>query len=198
MAALSSGFVTRNALSLCDAVRFARWRCWKEYGTGVGGDFMVHLISGMLFTLGWNEPPRSASARGGIFRWRDGRNMPDLLVVLFDYHGVPVYVRPGLGTETPEQAHFMGPKGTLDACGYELRYSPQAGVDTAPSYYSGGFPRKMREEHIRQWHAEHDPKIGTEPLSAATVYRGNGWDDLEPHLSCGIRQSRRNRLSHGK
>src|SRR3982750_1794671 len=35
--------------------RFVRWRCCKEYGTGVGGDLMVHLLSGMLFTLGWNE-----------------------------------------------------------------------------------------------------------------------------------------------
>ena len=70
-----------------DTKRFARWRCWKEYGTGVGGDLMVHLISGMLFTLGWNEAPRSAQALGGIFRWPDGRNMPDLHVVLFDYHG---------------------------------------------------------------------------------------------------------------
>jgi predicted dehydrogenase len=61
-----------------DKYRFARWRCWKEYGTGVGGDLMVHLISGMLVTLGWNEPPHSACALGGIFRWKDGRNMPDL------------------------------------------------------------------------------------------------------------------------
>src|ERR1035441_9542890 len=90
-----------------DKYRFARWRCWKEYGTGVGGDLMVHLISGMLFTLGWNEAPRSASALGGIFRWKDGRNMPDLHTVLFDYHGTPVYVRLGLGAETPELARFM-------------------------------------------------------------------------------------------
>jgi predicted dehydrogenase len=32
----------------------ARWRCWKEYGTGVAGDLLVHLISGMQFVLGIN------------------------------------------------------------------------------------------------------------------------------------------------
>ncbi|HET9709245.1 MAG TPA: Gfo/Idh/MocA family oxidoreductase, partial [Gemmatimonadales bacterium] len=32
-----------------DPLAFARWRCWKEYGTGVAGDLLVHLISGMLF-----------------------------------------------------------------------------------------------------------------------------------------------------
>src|SRR6201993_3000451 len=39
---------------------FARWRCWKEYGTGVAGDLLVHLVSGMMFVLGWNEPPKRA------------------------------------------------------------------------------------------------------------------------------------------
>src|SRR5437764_1257058 len=94
--------------------RFARWRCWKEYGTGVGGDLMVHLLSGMLFTLGWNEAPRSASALGGILRWKDGRNMPDFHTVLFDYHGIPVYVRLDLGSATPEVARFLGPKGVME------------------------------------------------------------------------------------
>jgi predicted dehydrogenase len=165
-----------------DKYRFARWRCWKEYGTGVGGDLMVHLISGMLYTLGWNEAPRSASALGGILRWKDGRNMPDIHTVLFDYHGIPVYVRLSLGTETPELARFLGPKGILDASGFELRYSPQRGIDTAPSYYTSGFPAKMREEYVRQWHAEHDPKPGHEPMSEDAVYRGNDWDDVKPHL----------------
>jgi predicted dehydrogenase len=165
-----------------DPYRFARWRCWKEYGTGVGGDLMVHLISGMLYTLGWNEVPRSAQALGGIFRWKDGRNMPDLHMVLFDYHGVPVYMRLGLGTETPELARFMGPKGILDASEFEVRHSPQKGVDTSPSYYAGSFPSKMREEYIRQWRAEHERDYGREPLEGSTVYHGNGWDDVRPHL----------------
>jgi predicted dehydrogenase len=165
-----------------DPVRFARWRCWKEYGTGVGGDLMVHLISGMLFTLGWNEAPRSASALGGIFRWKDGRNMPDLHAVLFDYHGIPVYVRLGLGCETPELARFMGPKGIMDANGGELRHTAQRGVDTAPSYYSSGFPAKMRAEYVQKWQAEHAVTPGHEPTIMDTVYRGDDWDDERPHL----------------
>ena len=166
-----------------DKYRFARWRCWKEYGTGVGGDLMVHLLSGMLFTLGWNEPPRSASALGGIFRWKDGRNMPDLHVVLFDYHGIPVYVRLGLGTETPELARFMGPKGILDASATELRYSPQTGVDTSPSYYSSGFPAAMRQKYFKEWYAEHPTPPGRQPLQEDSIFRGDEWDDLRPHLS---------------
>jgi predicted dehydrogenase len=163
-------------------LHFARWRCWKEYGTGVAGDLMVHLISGMLFTLGWNEAPRSAQSLGGIVRWKDGRNMPDLHTVLFDYHGVPVYVRLGLGTETPETARFMGPKGILEAAGQTLSHSPQDGEDRYPSYYAGGFPRKMREEYVAQWYAEHKTRPGTEPVDGSTVYRGLDWDDLSPHL----------------
>ncbi len=164
-----------------DAVRFARWRCWREYGTGVGGDLMVHLLSGMLFTLGWNEPPRSASALGGIFRWKDGRNMPDLHAVLFDYHGTPVYVRLTLDTETPEQAWFLGPKGILEATEDALRFAPQSGVDTSPSYYSGSFPAKMRAEYVKQWHAEHDSQLGKE-MPSETTYQGHDWDDIKPHL----------------
>jgi len=69
---------------------FARWRCWKEYGTGVAGDLLVHLVSGMIFMLGWNEPPKRAMALGDILRFKDGRNMPDVHATLFDYGRAPV------------------------------------------------------------------------------------------------------------
>lgn len=162
---------------------FARWRCWKAYGTGVAGDLMVHLLSGMMATLGWNEIPRSATALGGIFRFNDGRDMPDFHTVLFDYHGIPVYVRLDLGCETPELARFMGPKGILDAGEFELRHATQTGVDNDPSYYSFSFPAKMREQYVKEWHATHDPQLGHEPVHEDTVYRGHDWDDMRPHLN---------------
>ncbi len=165
-----------------DPLRFARWRCWKEYGTGVAGDLMVHLLSGMQKTLGWNEAPRSASSVGGIFRWKDGRNMPDTLLVLFDYHDVPVYVRLNLGAATPEVARFLGPKGVMEANGSEIRISPQSGEDTGPSYYAQGFPSKLRQEYVSKWHAEHEVSPGKEPISEGVTYRGDDWDDLRPHL----------------
>ena len=161
-------------------LHFVRWRCWKEYGTGVAGDLMVHLLSGMMYTLGWNEVPRSAQALGGIFRWKDGRNMPDLHAVLFDYHGIPVYVRLGLGTETQELARFMGPKGILDTGELEIRHEEQPGIDLAPS--SDPFPRKMQAEYLANWHAKNDPPIGKEPVYPTTIYKGHDWDDVRPHL----------------
>jgi predicted dehydrogenase len=162
--------------------RFARWRCWRDYGTGVAGDLMVHLISAMLFTLDWNEPPRSAVSLGGIYRWKDGRDMPDLQTVLFDYHGIPVYIRLGLSTETPETARYMGPKGLLDTSEFGIHYSPQTGIDTDPSYYDTSFPAKMRQEYVKEWHEKHDPPIAKEPLTEQTIYAGDDWDDLRPHI----------------
>ena len=165
-----------------DPERFARWRCWKEYGTGVGGDLMVHLISGMLFTLGWNEPPKSASALGAILRWKDGRNMPDTHAVLFDYHGIPVYVRLNLGSETSEIARFLGPKGVLEATGSTLRLLPQTGEDHSPSYYTDSFPAKMRSDYVKKWKEDHPDRYGKEPITSDALYQGPDWDELKPHL----------------
>ncbi len=166
-----------------NALHYTRWRCWKEYGTGVAGDLMVHLISSMLYTLGWNEPPRSAQSLGGIVRWKDGRNMPDLHAVLFDYHGVPVFVRLGLGTETSEVARYMGPMGILEATSRTLVHTPQDGQDRSPSYYANGFPKSMREEYESKWYAEHAPEPGREPVDEVTAYHGPHWDDDVPHVA---------------
>jgi predicted dehydrogenase len=161
---------------------FARWRCWKEYGTGVAGDLMVHLITGMLYTWGLNEAPTRVVAMGGIRRFKDGRNMPDVHMSLFEYGDVPVYIRLNLASETPEVLRFLGSKGILELTEGSLTFTSQAGVDTAPSYYTASFPQAMRKEYIDKWHSEHDPRPGEEPLHDGVSYRADSYDDTRPHL----------------
>src|SRR5437879_7162996 len=165
-----------------DPLIFARWRCWKEYGTGVAGDLLVHLVSGMQYVLGINEPPKRAMAMGGILRWKDGRNMPDVHASLFEYGQVPMYMRLNLGTETPEIYRFQGSKGILALTEFTLTDLPQTGVDTSPSYYAFSFPKALREEYFKKWHQEHDPVPGKEPAFEGVTYRSNSWDDVKPHL----------------
>jgi predicted dehydrogenase len=163
---------------------FARWRCWKEYGTGVAGDLLVHLVSGMMFMLGINEQPNRVQALGNIIRWKDGRNMPDVHAALYEYPSLqaPVYLRLNLGGASPETYRFYGSKGTLEVTENDIKYSPQTGENDSPSYYTGSFPHAMREAYAKQWHEENDPKPGKEPTLEGFTYTGTSWDELKPHL----------------
>lgn len=165
-----------------DPYTFARWRCWKEYGTGLAGDLLVHLVSGMMFMMDINEAPKQAMAMGGIRRWKDGRNMPDVHGTLFYYGDLPVYMRLNQGTEMPETYRFQGSKGILEVTEFGLSFAPQSGKDTMPSYYDSSFPHAMRATYEKKWHEENDPKMGEEPMPEAVSYRGPDYDDMKPHL----------------
>ncbi len=173
-----------------DPLAFARWRCWKEYGTGMAGDLMVHLLSGMQFITGINAIPDQADSIGGIHRWKDGRNMPDVQVTSIRYGDVPVSVRLTLGTETPEMTRVMGPKGMIEVTNNSVIYSPQMGVDRSPDYGLNGFPATMHAAYEKQWHAEHDPMLAMHTLDDVTVWRGSSWDDLKPHVANFFRSVR--------
>jgi hypothetical protein len=136
----------------------------------------------MQTVLGINEIPKRVSSFGGIYRWPDGRDMPDVHPVLFEYGKIPVYMRLSLGCESTEVTRFMGSKGVLELREFSLSYTPQAGIDLAPSYYAGSYPARLREPYFRQWHLEHDPLPGSEPVRETVTYNGNDYDDLRPHL----------------
>lgn len=67
-----------------DPERFFNWRKYLDYGTGMNGDLYVHIISGLHFitdSLG----PNQVYSSGGIRFWKDGREVPDVLIGTFDY-----------------------------------------------------------------------------------------------------------------
>jgi len=67
-----------------DPKRFFRWRCFRDYGTGVCGDLFVHLLSSLHYIISSNGPTRILST-GGLRYWKDGRDVPDIMLGMFDY-----------------------------------------------------------------------------------------------------------------
>jgi predicted dehydrogenase len=64
--------------------RFFRWRCWWDYSTGLSGDLFTHDYDAMNQILGLGIP-HSAVASGGIYFYKDGRTVPDVLNQVFEY-----------------------------------------------------------------------------------------------------------------
>jgi predicted dehydrogenase len=67
-----------------DPLRIFRWRNYRDYGTGVSGDLFVHLFSSLHFITS-SLGPTKVMAQGGLRYWKDGREVPDILLGMFDY-----------------------------------------------------------------------------------------------------------------
>ena len=64
--------------------RFFRWRCWFDYGTGLSGDLFSHEYDAVnqILDLGI---PKTAISSGGIYFFKDGRDVPDVWQVTLEY-----------------------------------------------------------------------------------------------------------------
>ena len=116
-----------------DAARFFRWRCFADYGEGLAGDLFVHLLSGIHFVAGIDEVPLRAQTTGGLFRWKDGRDFPDVIETVYDYpkFRVSLYCNLNNANQGGEPIKFQGTKGTMetsesDADIHATRYCSQA------------------------------------------------------------------------
>jgi predicted dehydrogenase len=138
-----------------DAARFFRWRCFTDYGEGLAGDLFVHLTSGIHFVAGINAPPQRALSSGGVFRWKDGRDYPDLLETIYEYPNLRVSLRCNQNNDAGETVTFYGTKGTMVIAGSTVTYKPQDATQQPEGYSIIGWPAKLRNEYLADWRAQH-------------------------------------------
>ena len=167
-----------------DPIRFFRWRCFSDYGSGLAGDLFVHLISGIHFVTGTNTVPQRAQSAGGLFHYKDGRDFPDLIETSYEYPKFRVSLRCNLNNNQGEFFGFYGTQGSLIIKESTVTFIPQ---DTRPQpdeYTVRWWPDKLRDDYMAKWLADHPSPL---PLRSrldeqTEVYAvPEGYDDVVDH-----------------
>jgi predicted dehydrogenase len=143
-----------------EPTRLFRWRNYRDYGTGVAGDLFVHLFSGMHFVTGAIGPTRVYAA-GGLRFWKDGRDVPDVLLGLYDYPQTARHPAFNLalrvnfvdGGAENSGFRFIGTEGVL-AIGNGVTVSKMP-RETEPGYTIDTFPKATQEQFLKKYNEEH-------------------------------------------
>ncbi len=161
-----------------NAEHFFQWRKWKDYGSGVAGDLFVHLFSGTHYITGSTGPTR-AMATGGLRFWKDGRDVPDVMLGLFDYpQGFNLSLRVNFvdGGEESEGLVFTGSEGTMEIAGNTVSVN-RSPLPTEPGYSIGTYTNAMQKQLLEEYrskyptsHPEGTPKAGYEKFVAPAGY----------------------------
>ena len=124
-----------------------RWRTYREYGEGLAGDVLVHIITALHFMLDL-DVPTIGTAVGGRFVWKDDRNVYDTITGGWEY---PEGIVSVLGASQNNgfdgtEIRIMGSKATMvlsfgDYVVYEEDSPPNWRYTTNP------WPKDLREEY---------------------------------------------------
>lgn len=175
-----------------DATRFFRWRNYQDYGTGVAGDLFVHLFSGMHFVTGAIGPDR-IFASGGLRFWKDGRDVPDVMLGLYDYPKTAVHPAFNLvlrvnfvnGAGETSGFRFVGSEGVMTiGNGVTVVKQPP---EKEPGFTIGTFSKATQAEFMKQYRAKYPEASVTTasltPTDEEQFLAPRGYSDHRDHFA---------------
>jgi predicted dehydrogenase len=172
-----------------EPIRLFRWRNYQDYGTGVAGDLFVHQFSGIHLITGSLGPTRIMST-GGLRFWHDGRDVPDVMLSLFDYpktdqhpaFNLSLRVNFAEGGGDSSGFRFVGSEGvmTLEGQALTLARTPRP---KEPGYTIDTFPKAVQEQFLGDYRAKY-PDAGPQLQGGASeAFRApRGYNDTEHHF----------------
>jgi predicted dehydrogenase len=169
-----------------DPKRFFRWRNYRDYGTGVAGDLFVHLITG-LHTVTDSIGPNRIYATGGLRYWKDGRDVPDVMLATMDYPETdtnPAFnfvlrVNFKSGVDESFGVKFIGSDGTMTVSFTDLELERVPRPDDW-DYTIASFSNSMQERLRKAWEEKH-PGVSVTNLSPNGTQRYSS-GGVSPHL----------------
>jgi len=172
-----------------DPTRFFRWRNYQDYGTGVPGDMFVHAFSTLHYIIDSTGPTR-AMATGGLRYWKDGRDVPDIAMGLYDYEKTETHpafnasMRVNFidGAGGGHSFRLVGTEGAMEV-GESYVKLTRAKIGEGPGGYSMiSFPEATQEK-IRSAYAKKETEnrktllnLGETVFEAPEGYQGSHYD----------------------
>ncbi len=172
-----------------EPVRLFRWRNYRDYGTGIPGDLFVHLITGIHFVMD-SVGPQRICASGGTYFWKDGRDVPDLMLSMYEY--APASSHPGFqvtlnvnfeagGSGESSAFRFIGTEGILTlSVGNSLTLSKRP-HSTDPGNTAGTFSKTMADKTLEEYRRTYQAPSEIQPTTEETFPFPHGYSEQVAH-----------------
>lgn len=144
-----------------DPVRFFRWRNYQDYGTGVSGDLFVHMFSGLHQILN-SQGPTKIMSTGGLRYWKDGRDVEDITMGLYDYpkteqhpaFNLSLRVNMADGSGGGSKIRLVGSDGEIVLGGDGLTVRRRR-MKAAPGYTVNTFDEATQKAFLEEYHKKY-------------------------------------------
>ena len=171
-----------------DPVRFFRWRNYQDYGTGVAGDLFVHSFSTLNFVID-SYGPQTARSTGGLRYWKDGRDVPDILMTLYDFPQTDTHasfnavlrINFVAGNGGGSGFRLIGTEGAM-SLGWSGITVTHSRLGWRPSFSLQAYTKEMQNEINKEYDAQYEPRRGKMLIPEETVfeapndYKGSNYD----------------------
>ena len=97
-----------------DRAVFGQWRCYWPFGGGMFTDLFVHQVTHLITAMGVRYPRRVVGG-GGLYLEYDGRDVPDVGMVVADYNeGCQMFVTATMCNDYPIPECIRGKLATIN------------------------------------------------------------------------------------
>jgi predicted dehydrogenase len=135
-----------------DANRYINWRFFWDYSGGNVYENMCHQIAFWYKTLGL-KIPREVTMTGGLYLWKDGREVPDTMNVSMVHEEEQMLFNwtSGFGNDALSVTEeVLGDNGTISHTPQSIRYTPQK-VNRRDGNEMAGTTRNERAAHMQNF-----------------------------------------------
>jgi len=164
-----------------DADRFFRFRKYWDYSGGIATDLFYHVVAPL--NICWNEPqfPHRVMASGGVYIFKDEREVPDTFNLIADYpQGHSLVLSSSMANSQHIPGLIRGHAGTIVMVEHGMFERPTDFITVKPEVRrarGGGEPTAIAGE-------EYAKKFGTNEIKIPVDQRDMMTAHIDNFLSC--------------